>query len=1073
MERSQSQRHGGEQSWWDSAPQYQYMPFEHCTSYGLPSENGGLQHRPRKDTGPRHNAHPTQIYGHHKESYSSYKNQDRGAPKKMGSSSTLNGLDEDHYSKCQGDGGRQLKGLGKGGTGIGRISWMSHYTSPNTHTHTHTHTAPLQDEHSNWQRCNVMAKAQTVSTTTLQPAPGEVTRKLLSSSFTIPLSLDCVHRLGRIVRRKLGEDWIFLVLLGLLMALVSWCMDYVSAKSLQAYKWTYAQMQPSLPLQYLAWVAFPLSLILFSALFCQLISPQAVGSGIPEMKTILRGVVLKEYLTLKAFVAKVVALTAGLGSGIPVGKEGPFVHIASICAAVLSKFMSMFCGVYEQPYYYSDILTVGCAVGVGCCFGTPLGGVLFSIEVTSTYFAVRNYWRGFFAATFSAFVFRVLAVWNKDAVTITALFRTNFRMDFPFDLKELPAFAVIGICCGFLGAVFVYLHRQVMLGVRKHKALSQFLAKHRLLYPAIVTLVIVSLTFPPGVGQFMAGELMPREAISTLFDNNTWVKHTGDPQSLGQSAVWIHPQVNVVIIIFLFFIMKFWMSIVATTMPIPCGGFMPVFVLGAAFGRLVGEIMAMLFPEGILFDDFLYKILPGGYAVIGAAALTGAVSHTVSTAVICFELTGQIAHILPMMVAVILANMVAQSLQPSLYDSIIQVKKLPYLPDLGWNQLSKFTVFVEDIMVRDVKFVSASCTYEELRNLLQTTTVKTLPLVDSKDSMILLGSVERSELQSLLQRHLCAERRLRAAQDMARKLSELPYDGKAGLSGECHPGGRPESFAFVDEDEDDDLSRKTEPPPPAPPFLATPSHPEEPNGPLASPKPPPEAPDTAAGQRSSTLRWMLCCLLGRARPTKKKMAQDSVDLVDNMSPGEIEAWEQEQLSQPVCFDCCCIDQSPFQLVEQTTLHKTHTLFSLLGLHLAYVTSMGKLRGVLALEELQKAIEGHTKSGVQLRPPLASFRNTTSTRKSPGGPPPPAEGWSLPEGGDGAPGTDVIVPNMPEAPVPPPSPEVPRCMAPARVEGELEELEMAGSQGPEEGLADILRGPSLRSTDEEDEDELIL
>lgn len=47
------------------------------------------------------------------------------------------------------------------------------------------------------------------------------------------LFLDCVCRLGRAVRRKLGEDWIFLVLLGLLMALVSWSMDYVSAKSLQ------------------------------------------------------------------------------------------------------------------------------------------------------------------------------------------------------------------------------------------------------------------------------------------------------------------------------------------------------------------------------------------------------------------------------------------------------------------------------------------------------------------------------------------------------------------------------------------------------------------------------------------------------------------------------------------------------------------------------------------------------------------------------------------------------------------------------------------------------------------------
>lgn len=36
---------------------------------------------------------------------------------------------------------------------------------------------------------------------------------------------------------------------------------------------------------------------------------------------------------------------------------------------------------------------------------------------------------------------------------------------------------------------------------------------------------------------------------------------------------------------------------------------------------------------------------------------------------------------------------------------------------------------------------------------------------------------------------------------------------------------------------------------------------------------------------------------------------------------QIEAWEQEQLGLPVCFDSCCIDQSPFQLVEQTTLHK--------------------------------------------------------------------------------------------------------------------------------------------------------
>lgn len=46
-----------------------------------------------------------------------------------------------------------------------------------------------------------------------------------------------------------------------------------------------------------------------------------LGSGIPEMKTILRGVALKEYLTFKTLVAKVIGLTATLGSGMPLGKE--------------------------------------------------------------------------------------------------------------------------------------------------------------------------------------------------------------------------------------------------------------------------------------------------------------------------------------------------------------------------------------------------------------------------------------------------------------------------------------------------------------------------------------------------------------------------------------------------------------------------------------------------------------------------------------------------------------------------------------------------------------------------------
>uniref|UniRef100_A0AAY4CYA4 CBS domain-containing protein n=1 Tax=Denticeps clupeoides TaxID=299321 RepID=A0AAY4CYA4_9TELE len=720
---------------------------------------------------------------------------------------------------------------------------------------------------------------------------------------------DCVARVQKFFVTKLGEDWVFLILLGITMALVSWSMDYCSAKSLQAYKWIHAELRGNIALQYLVWVTYPMLLVLFASIFCHLVSPQAIGSGIPELKTIIRGVVLKEYLTLKAFIAKVIGLTAGLGSGMPVGKEGPFVHIASICAAVLSRFMSFFSGVYQSPYCYTDILTVGCAVGVGCCFGTPLGGVLFSIEVTSTYFAVRNYWRGYFAATFSAFIFRVLSVFNKDAVTITALFRTNFRMDFPFDLKELPAFAIIGISCGFLGAFFVYLNRQVILFMRRPNAMTRFLTRHRLIFPAAVTFVVASLTFPPGFGQFMAGEVCLSTCLCLLPSKVNFLFSNFMPRLL---IFTYDSWVIVFVILILFFVMKFWMSAVSTTMPIPSGAFMPVFVLGAAFGRMVGEIMATLFPHGILFDGILYRIIPGGYAVIGAAAMTGAVTHTVSTAVICFELTGQISHILPMMVAVILANMVAQGLQPSLYDSIIQVKKLPYLPELGFGQ---YNIFVEDIMVKKVKFISSKSTCREVIHLLESTSLKTIPLVDSKGNIVswflfLIFFCINSKVISIY---------------LLTLMHSLYWNERSNTNLQHKLGPNLDLILFVLI-----LFR-----------------------------------DQPYGRNEMAL-----C------PSPNLQSHPPITLL------LIKTWEEAELDKPLELDQIRINPSPFQLVERTSLHKTHTLFSLLGLSHAYVTSIGKLVGVVALKELQKSIEGSTRSGVRLRPPLASFRDPNRKASKP-------------------------------------------------------------------------------------------
>ncbi|XP_041919507.1 chloride channel protein 2-like isoform X1 [Alosa sapidissima] len=790
----------------------------------------------------------------------------------------------------------------------------------------------------------------------------------------------CTVRCQKFLISRVGEDWIFLILLGLVMALVSWAMDFCIAICLQAQKWMFGGLESNVFLQYLAWVTYPVVLISFSAGFTHIVAPQAAGSGIPEMKTILRGVVLKEYLTLKTFVAKVIGLTCALGSGMPLGKEGPFVHIASLCAALLSKFMSLFGGIYENESRNIEMLAAACAVGVGCCFAAPIGGVLFSIEVTSTFFAVRNYWRGFFAATFSAFIFRVLAVWNKDEETITALFKTRFRLDFPFDLQELPAFAVIGIASGFGGALFVYLNRLIVQFMRKQKTINKFLMKKRLLYPALVTLLISTITFPPGFGQFMAGRLTQKESLVTLLDNRTWAKQgiAEEFDYIGHSQAWQHPQVNVFVTLLIFIVMKFLMSALATTIPVPCGAFMPVFVIGAAFGRLVGESMAAWFPDGIHTESTTYSIVPGGYAVVGAAALSGAVTHTVSTAVIVFELTGQISHILPIMIAVILANAVAQSLQPSIYDSIIRIKKLPYLPELGWGHHEKYNIRVEDIMVRDVRYVTLNSTYRDLHDVLLTGHLKTLALVESAESMILLGSIERAQLQALLSQQLGRPRRLeymhQRAQADKKRLSEISEDGGQRVNQEVR-------FQISTEESSYSPPRSVSPKP-LKPALKRSSVVERSTEIPISPQDSGIAlknlfcayPETE-GLENNNMESSVTPELKRPKRVRISVVDDPY-VEDDMTIREIAEWEELQLDEQINFDNCKIDPAPFQLVERTSLHKTHTIFSLLGLDHAYVTSIGRLIGVVSLKELRKAIEGSvTGKGVKVRPPLASFRDS--------------------------------------------------------------------------------------------------
>ncbi len=89
--------------------------------------------------------------------------------------------------------------------------------------------------------------------------------------------------------------------------------------------------------EYLVWTGSSLLLCTLSVACVHLIGPSAAGSGIPQMKCVLAGVQIFDYLSVRTLVAKATSLVFALSGGLSIGKEGPYVHMASCVAHQLCR----------------------------------------------------------------------------------------------------------------------------------------------------------------------------------------------------------------------------------------------------------------------------------------------------------------------------------------------------------------------------------------------------------------------------------------------------------------------------------------------------------------------------------------------------------------------------------------------------------------------------------------------------------------------------------------------------------------------------------------------------------------
>lgn len=165
---------------------------------------------------------------------------------------------------------------------------------------------------------------------------------------------------------------------------------------------------------------------------------------------------------------------------------------------------------------------------------------------------------------------------------------------------------------------------------------------------------------------------------------------------------------NVLGVLAVAFVIKAGLTVITFGIKVPAGIYVPSMVVGGLAGRMVGhtvQLFALKFADLGLFGSCDPTgppgscVVPGVYAMVAAGAtMTGVTRLTVTLAVILFELTGSLDHVLPFSLGILVAKWVADAIEPlSIYDLLTNMNSYPFLDN---KVRPVFTSTLGDITLR-------------------------------------------------------------------------------------------------------------------------------------------------------------------------------------------------------------------------------------------------------------------------------------------------------------------------------------------------------------------------------------
>ena len=392
-------------------------------------------------------------------------------------------------------------------------------------------------------------------------------------------------------------------------------------------------------------------------------APEAKGHGVPEVMDAIyyKGGVIRPIVALVKSLASAIAI----GSGASVGREGPIIQIGSALGSTFGQVVRMPAG------QRIALVAAGAGAGIAATFNTPIGGVMFAIELMMPEVSVETFLPVAIATGTATFVGR----WffgDAPAFLVPPLQAMAVDAN---ALVVLVLFAVLGTLSGVAAAGFIRgLHLAEDLFDRiKSRYLRHILGMLMLGVLMYVLFRTLGQYFVDGVGYATVQAILAGQ-ISTF-----WL--------LGLLAVC---------------------KLLATSLSLGSGSsggiFSPSLFMGATLG---GGFAALL-------NTFLpLQLSVPAFAMVGMGAMVGGGTGAVMTAVtMIFEMTRDYSIVMPMIVAVAMSTGARRMLSRETIYSLKLVRRGRAIPKA--RHANMFLVRpAREVMDSDIQVLSSEASFDD------------------------------------------------------------------------------------------------------------------------------------------------------------------------------------------------------------------------------------------------------------------------------------------------------------------------------------------------------------------------